>query len=115
MSAPNAPFPELEETTITALQAALSTGQLTARQLVERYLARIAALDSSGPTLHSILETNPDALDIAEALDRERAAGTTRGPLHGIPILLKDNIDTADRMSTTAGSLALLGARPAQD
>ena len=115
MSAPNASFPELEETAIAALQVALATGQLTARQLIERYLARMAALDSSGPTLRSIIETNPDALDIADALDRERAAGTVRGPLHGIPILLKDNIDTADRMNTTAGSLALLGAHPTQD
>jgi amidase len=115
MTVPNAPFPELEETTIAALQAALATGQVTAHQLTARYLARIAALDSDGPTLHSIIETNPDALDIAGALDRERAAGIVRGPLHGIPILLKDNIDTVDHMHTTAGSLALLGARPAQD
>ncbi len=79
------------------------------------YLARIEALDRGGPTLRSVIETNPDALDLADALDRERAAKQVRGPLHGIPLLLKDNIDTADRMGTTAGSLALVGARPARD
>ncbi|MGC8000302.1 amidase family protein, partial [Salmonella enterica] len=80
--------------------------------MTEAYLARIAAVDRSGPRLNSVIEVNPDALDIAEQRDRERAAGTTRGPLHGIPVLIKDNIDTADRMKTTAGSLALLDARP---
>ncbi len=115
MSGPGAPFGELEEATITSLQAAMTAGHLTARRLTERYLARIAALDQSGPLLRSVIETNAEALAIAEALDRERAASGPRGPLHGIPILLKDNIDTADAMRTTAGSLALMGARPAHD
>ncbi|HEY7781446.1 MAG TPA: amidase [Ktedonobacterales bacterium] len=110
-----APFAELEEASIAALQAAMATGQLTALHLVERYLARIDALDHHGPAIRSIIETNPDALDIAAALDRERAANGPRGSLHGIPILLKDNIDTGDHMRTTAGSLALMDARPAQD
>jgi amidase len=89
--------------------------QLTSRRLTEMYLARIAALDKAGPAINAIMELNPDALAQADALDRERAAGAARGPLHGIPLLLKDNIDTADRMLTTAGSLALVGSRPRQD
>ena len=101
---------DLEEVTIEQLQTRMASGELTARQLVEAYFARIEAIDRAGPTLRSILETNPDALEIADALDRERAQGTLRGPLHGIPIVLKDNIDTADRMQTTAGSLALVDA-----
>jgi amidase len=109
------PHGELEETTIASLQAEMTAGRLSARRLVEQYLERIAALDRSGPTLRSIIEVNPDALEIAEALDRERAARAPRGPLHGIPILLKDNIATADKMSTTAGSLALAGVSAAQD
>src|SRR5205823_4274402 len=100
---------------IAELQAAMAAGRLTAGALVERYLSRIAALDRSGPALHSIIEINSDALTLAAALDAERRASGPRGPLHGIPILLKDNIDTADRMMTTAGSLALVGAPPAQD
>ena len=112
---PIAPFPELEEATIADLQAAMAAGRLTARDLVTRYIARIEAIDRSGPTLRSILELNPDALAIAATLDAERAAKGPRGPLHGIPILLKDNIDTADRMLTTAGSLALVGTRPTSD
>jgi amidase len=104
-----------EEATIVQLQAAMAAGHVSARELAEGYLRRIAALDASGPTLRSVIETNPDALEIAAALDRERAAGQVRGPLHGIPIVLKDNIDTADRMRTTAGSLALLDARPTRD
>ena len=106
---------DLEEITIDALQARLASGAVTARQLVEAYLARIEAIDRSGPTLRSVLETNPDALEIAEKLDRERANGSTRGPLHGIPMSVKDNIDTGDRMQTTAGSLALVGAPARQD
>jgi amidase len=109
------PHPELEEATIANLQAAMDSGQLTARRLTEMYLERIEALDRNGPVLRSVIETNPDALDIADALDRERAASGPRGALHGIPILLKDNIDTHDRMRTTAGSLALVDARPLQD
>ena len=88
-----------------------SRGELTSRELVERYLQRIESLDRTGPTLRAVLETNPDALDIAASLDAERRAGKTRGPMHGIPVLVKDNIDTADRMHTTAGSEALVGAR----
>jgi amidase len=99
---------DLDELSIAELQAQLTSGQLIARQLVERHLARIEAVDRSGPTLRSVLETNPDALGIADELDRERSERGPRGPLHGIPILLKDNIETADRMQTTAGSLALV-------
>jgi amidase len=93
--------PELEELTIAEMQ------QFSSRQLTEGYLARIEALDKHGPTVNSVIELNPDALDIADARDRERKEGRARGPLHGIPILIKDNIDTADKMHTTAGSLAL--------
>ncbi|HEU5349306.1 MAG TPA: amidase [Ktedonobacterales bacterium] len=115
MSEHAAPFSELEQTSIADLQVQMSSGQTTARQIVERYLARIEALDQNGPTIRSIIETNPDALEIADRLDRERATTGPRGPLHGIPILLKDNIDTADWMQTTAGSLALVGMRRARD
>ncbi|HET7343136.1 MAG TPA: amidase, partial [Methylomirabilota bacterium] len=97
------------------LQAAMQGGRLSAVSLVDVYLARIDALDRRGPRLRAVQEINPDARDIAAALDRERAAKGPRGPLHGIPILLKDNIATADRLQTTAGALALLGARPRQD
>jgi amidase len=109
------PFPELEEKTISALQEMLTAGTVTARGLVEMYQARIQALDQAGPTLRSVLEINPDALAIAEALDAERRERGPRGPLHGIPLLLKDNIATADQMQTTAGSLALLGAQVPRD
>jgi len=109
---------ELEEATIASLQDGLRAGRYTTRSLCEAYLARIEALDRSGPTLRAVLETNPDALVIADRLDAERKAGrrgTTRGPLYGIPVLIKDNIATEDRMMTTAGSLALVGATPARD
>ncbi len=106
---------ERAEATIAELQAAMADGRLTARELVEVYLARIEALDQSGPRLNAVLETNPEALDIAARRDDERRAGRVRGLLHGIPILLKDNIDTADGMMTAAGSLALLGAPAGQD
>ncbi len=109
------PFAHLEEATIGELQEAMASGQLTARRLTEMYLERIQSLDKSGPTLNSILEVNPAALEIADALDQERQARGSRGPLHGIPLLLKDNMATADRMQTTAGSLALLGSRPPRD
>jgi amidase len=112
---PGGQFTQLEEATIVELQAAMNNGQLTAHQLVEMYLERIDALDQQGPELHSILEINPDTREIARALDQERSTKGPRGPLHGIPILLKDNIATADRMQTTAGSLALLGSRPPGD
>jgi amidase len=109
-----APF-ALEEATIADLQAGMAAGRMTARSITQLYLNRIAELDRKGPTLRHVLETNPDALSIADSLDRERKAGKVRGPLHGIPILLKDNIDTADRMTTTAGSWALAGSIPLQD
>ena len=98
---------ELEEATIAQLQSAMVSGQKSSRAICEAYLARIAAVDSAGPTLRSVLKINPDALAIADSLDAERRAGRLRGPLHGIPVLIKDNIDTHDRMTTSAGSLAL--------
>ncbi len=104
----------LEEMTIAQLQDWMSLGRATARYITEQYLERIAALDRRGPTLQQVLETNPDALAIAEGLDAERRSGDVRGPMHGIPVILKDNIDTTDMM-TTAGSLALLGSKPARD
>jgi len=103
---------DLEEVTVAQLQDAMRTGARTSRSICAAYLARIAALDSA---LHSVLETNPDALTIADRLDAERKAGRVRGPLHGIPVLVKDNIATADRMMTTAGSLALAGVTPPRD
>lgn len=108
------PF-ELEEATIAALQRGMESGRWTAVALAEAYLGRIEQLDRRGATLRSLLETNPDALAIARDLDRERSARGPRGPLHGIPLLLKDNLDTADRMTTTAGSLALEGSVPLAD
>jgi amidase len=110
-----APAAGIEEATIAQLQAAMAAGSESALSLVHKYQARITALDRNGPTLNSILEVNPDAERIAMQLDAERKAGNVRGPLHGIPIVLKDNIDTADRMQTAAGSLALVGAAPARD
>ena len=106
---------ELDETTIAALQAGMKSGRYSARAIVQKYLARIEEIDKRGPALNSVLELNPDALATAEALDKERKAKGARGPLHGIPILVKDNIGTHDRMSTTAGSLALQGSVPPQD
>jgi amidase len=114
-AAPSIPPFELEETTIPQLQAAMASGRMTARSVTQLYLSRIADLDRKGPTLRHVIEVNPDALSIADSLDQERKAGRVRGPLHGIPILLKDNIDTADRMTTTAGSLALEGSIPPRD
>ncbi len=96
-------------------QAQMAAGKLSSSSLVKQYLARIAAIDKAGPRLNAVIETNPDALKIAADMDRERAAGKLRGPLHGIPVLLKDNIATADRMSTSAGSLALDGVRAVKD
>jgi amidase len=106
---------ELDEATVADLQKRMGSGQDSARSLVEKYAARIEAVDRQGPLLRSVLEINPDALAIADKLDEERKAGKVRGPLHGIPVLIKDNIGTADRMNTTAGSLALIGATPASD
>jgi amidase len=109
------PASELEEATIADLQERMRSGALTAESLTQSYLDRIAALDRRGPALRSVIESNPDALGTAKALDRERREKGPRGPLHGIPVLVKDNLDTADRMETTAGSLALVGARPPRD
>src|SRR5256714_8163892 len=103
---------DLEEMTVAQLQDAMRTGARTSRSICAAYLARIAALDSK---LHAVLETNPEALAIADRLDAERKAGKLRGPLHGIPVLIKDNIATADRMMTTAGSLALAGVTAPRD
>jgi amidase len=105
----------LEEATIAQLQAAMGRGGLTSLGLVNMYLERIAAIDQNGPSVNAVLEVNPDARRIARQLDRERKAGHLRGPLHGIPVMLKANIDTADRMTTTAGSLSLVGDPPHQD
>jgi amidase len=93
----------------------MKSGQISARSLTQAYLDRINEVDKSGPAINSVIEINPDALSIAEALDRERKENGARGPMHGMPVLIKDNIDTADRMLTTAGSLALVGSKPAQD
>jgi amidase len=106
---------DLDEATITQLQDGMASGRYTARRLVELYTARIGAVDREGPALRSVIELNPDALSIADALDLERRTRGVRGPLHGIPVLLKDNIDTGDRMMTTAGSLALQGSSAARD
>ena len=105
----------LEEATIEELRAGMESGKHTARSIAEMYLDRIEALDQNGPTLRSVIEVNPDALAIADQLDEERQRGTIRGPLHGIPVMLKDNIDTDDQMETTAGSLALVGSEVPQD
>ena len=106
---------ELDELTIADLQRGMQSGKYSARSLVEKYTDRINDIDKKGPTLKSVIELNPDAEEIAATLDRERKEGRVRGPLHGIPILVKDNIDTHDRMMTTAGSLALIGSKPFQD
>lgn len=114
------PF-ELDEITITELQEGMKSGKFTARSLVQKYKARISEIDKpeidkSGPAINAVIELNPDAESIADALDQERKAKGPRGPMHGIPVLIKDNIDTADRMMTTAGSLALVGApKPPKD
>ena len=106
---------EFDEITIVDLQDAMKSGKHTARSVAEKYLARIDQIDKQGPAINSIIELNPDALAIADALDKERKDKGVRGPLHGVPVLIKDNIDTADKMMTTAGSLALLGSRPSKD
>ncbi|MCP4200744.1 MAG: amidase [bacterium] len=106
---------ELEEWTVDQLQEAMGEGRLAAQDIVQTYLDRIEEIDHSGPELRSVLALNPDALRIAGELDSERSAGYLRGPLHGIPVLLKDNIDTADGMATTAGSLALAGTIALED
>src|SRR5690349_4611545 len=111
-SAP-APF-AFDEATIAGLQARMAAGELTSYELTGAYLDRIAAIDDAGPTLGAVIELNPRALEDAGALDAERLAGKVRGPLHGIPVLLKDNIDAVP-MVNSAGSLALAGNRPAED
>src|SRR6266436_1292293 len=106
---------EWEEATCADLQKAMASGRESAVSLTRKYLRRIEELNLRGPALRAVLEVNPDALAIARVLDRERKAKGPRGPLHGIPVLLKDNIGTHDRMMTTAGSLALLGCVPPRD
>ena len=100
---------ELNEITISELQDKMAKGEYSSEKITQLYLERIAAIDKKGPVLNAVIELNPDALAIAKSMDEERKAGKIRGPLHGIPILIKDNIDTADKMMTTAGSLALAG------
>jgi len=106
---------ELDEATIPFLQAGMQSGKWTARSITQLYMSRIGQLDRSGPALRAIIEINPEALKIAEALDAERHAGRSRGPMHGIPVLLKDNINTLAPLTTTAGSLALQGCVPPQE
>jgi amidase len=110
-----APHPELEELTIAELAEKMRRQEVTSVDLVDRYLMRIGALDRSGPFLKSVLELDPDARQVAANLDEERRARGPRSPLHGIPVLIKDNIDTTGRTHTTAGSLALIGSQPSQD
>src|SRR5712671_5448340 len=106
---------ELDEVTIAELQTAMASGKSSAHSLAKKYLDRIDDIDKHGPAINAVIELNPDALSIAADLDKERKAGRVRGRLHGIPVLIKDNIDTHDRMTTTAGSLALGGSIPLQD
>ena len=105
----------MKELSIIEIGSKMDSGELTSQILTNKYLERIEAIDRSGPTINSIIEINPDALSIASKRDQERKTGNLRGPLHGIPILIKDNIDTRDRMQTTAGSLALEGSRARRD
>ena len=109
------PSLNLEEITVTILQEKMQSGEQTSVSITKAYLARIKEIDKGGPELNSIIELNPDALSIAAGLDKERKQGKIRGPLHGIPILVKDNINTGDKMLTTAGSLALVGNRAKDD
>src|SRR5436190_3334560 len=106
---------ELDEMTIGELQSGMASGRYTSHSIARKYLDRIDDIDKRGPAINSIIELNPDALSIANELDKERKAKGVRGPLHGIPVIIKDNIDTHDRMTTTAGSLALGGSIPLQD
>ena len=105
----------LDEVTISDLHDGMKSGKFTARSLVEKYRERIGEIDKKGPAINSIIQLNPDAMAIADALDQERKAKGIRGPLHGVPVLIKDNIDTANNMMTTAGSLALVGSKPLTD
>jgi len=113
-SSPIKPF-AFDEATITDLQSRMESGEISAHSLTQAYLDRINAVDKAGPSVNSVIELNPEALAIAEALDKERKEKGVRGPMHGIPVLIKDNIETSDRMQTTAGSLALVGTPAAQD
>ena len=106
---------ELDEITVSELQDGMTSGRFTAHSITEKYLARIEAIDKHGSAINSVIEVKPDALEIAKGLDKERKQKHLRGPLHGIPILIKDNIDTSDRMMTTAGSLAMVGSKPPKD
>jgi amidase len=106
---------DMEEKTVVQLQQMMESGEQTARSIVESYLQRIEQIDKQGPAINAIIELNPDALEIADALDVERQEKGPRSPMHGVPVLIKDNIDTADRMMTTAGSLALEGSIPLRD
>jgi len=108
------PF-EFDEATISDLQSRMKSGQISSQALTQSYLDRINEIDKRGPGLNSVIEVNPEALSIAESLDKERKSKGPRGPMAGIPVLIKDNIDTADQMQTTAGSLALVGSKPLQD
>ena len=113
--AADVPSFEFDEITIAELQAGMTAGKYNARAVAEKYLARIDQIDKNGPAINAVIQINPDALAIAEALDKERADKGVRGPLHGIPVMIKDNLDTADNMMTTAGSLALVGSKPSKD
>ena len=106
---------ELDEITVGELQNAMKSGKYTAEKITKMYIDRINEIDKNGPTLNTVIEMNPDAISIARKLDKERASGNVRGPLHGIPIMIKDNIDTADKMMTTAGALALTGNIASKD
>jgi amidase len=112
---PSGEDPSIVELSIAQLSARMVNGEDTARSITEKYLGRIAELDRQGPMMRHVIETNPDALTIADSLDADRRAGRLRGPMHGIPVLVKDNINSADRMSTTAGSRALEGHTPVRD
>lgn len=114
-AAPEVKTFELDEISISELQEGMKSGRFTAQSLVEKYSGRIDEIDKRGPAINAIIELNPEAIAIAGTLDQERKAKGPRGPLHGIPVLIKDNIDTADRMMTTAGSLALVGSKPSKD
>lgn len=113
--APEVPAFELDEISSSALQDGMKSGKYTAHSIAEKYLSRIESLNKQGPAINALIEINPDALAISDTMDQERQAGKLRGPLHGIPLLIKDNLDTSDKMMTTAGSLALVGAKPPQD
>src|SRR5437868_12215584 len=106
---------EFNEITVNDVRQGLESGRFSSRRLVEQYLARVQSVDKAGPRVNSVIEINPAALAIADELDRERRAKSPHSPLHGIPVLIKDNIATADRMQTTDGSLALVGAKPPRD